>query len=125
MLSLCNYAPLRDPHHNHASLQLHLYDLVAVRKQQLGTAQALKRTQRTSLKQHTADAAAAGAYSVCSPSKLIRAHPGKENALAASQLGADPHLLLPLHGPPAKPACKEQLSGVRSGVWGGLGQALM
>ena len=98
-------------------LQLHLYDLVAVRKQQVGTAQALKRTQRTFLKQHTADAAAAGAYSVCSPSKLIRAHPGKENAMSASQLEADPHLLLPLHGPPAKPACKEQLSGVRSGVW--------
>lgn len=35
-------------------LQLHLYDLVAVRKQQMGTSQPLKRTARTSL----ADAAA-------------------------------------------------------------------
>lgn len=126
MLCLCHCMSLRVPHHHHTTvqlLQLHLYDLVAVRKQQVGTAQALKRTQRTSLKQHAADAAAAaGVCSVCSPAKLIRAHPGKENALAASQLEADPHLLLPRRAPPAKPARKEQLSGPRSGVWGWPGK---
>lgn len=99
------------------SVQLHLYDLVAVRKQQVGTAQALKRTQRASLKQHAAAiSAAAGVSIVCSPTKLISALPGKENALSASGMESDAHLLLPLHAPSAKPAHKKQLRGHQSGV---------
>ena len=98
------------------SVQLHLYDLVAVRKQQVGTAQALNRTQRASLGQHAAAVSAAGVSIVCSPTKLISAHPGKENALSASGMESDAHLLLPLHAPSAKPAHKKQLRGHQSGV---------
>lgn len=91
--------------------------MVALRKQQVGTAQALKRTQRASLKQHAAAvSAAAGRSAAGTPTELISVHPGKENALSASALESNPHLLLPLHAPPAKPAHKKQLSGHQSGV---------
>lgn len=45
LLSLCLLPGLTDVCH----MQLHLYDLVAVRKQQMGTTQSLKRTQRSAL----------------------------------------------------------------------------
>ena len=90
---------------------------MAVRKQQVGTVQALKRTQRASLKQHAAAvSAAAGVSAVSTPTELINAHLGKENALSASASESNPHLLLPLRAPPAKPAHKKQLSGHQSGV---------
>lgn len=74
-------------------MQLHLYDLVAVRKQQLGTAQPLKRTHRSAL----ADAAqhiALEAYPTSPQDKENTPGPG----LNSSQL-----LTLPLHaGQPNK-----------------------
>ena len=79
--------------------------------------QALKRTQRASLKQHAAAvSAAAGVSAACTPTKLISAYPDKENALSTSGLESDPHLLLPLHAPPAKPAHKKQSNGHQPGV---------
>ena len=66
-------------------VQLHLYDLVAVRKQQVGTSQPLKRTARSSL----ADAAAR---------LMLTTNPagpmGKENRLA---VGPNVGLNLPIH----------------------------
>lgn len=68
-------------------MQLHLYDLVAVRKQQMGTAQPLKRTRRSAL----ADAATRTAL------ESYPAFPqGKENT-PASGLNSGQTLALPLH----------------------------
>ena len=72
-------------------LQLHLYDLVAVRKQQVGTAQPLRRTSRTSLQQ----AGPCVSSPPSSPAKLIGTSSGKENAFAASGLKLDSKLVLP------------------------------
>ena len=74
-------------------MQLHLYDLVAVRKQQLGTSQALRRTQRTAL---NADATLL-ASPLPSPKKLMEPKLGKENTGCASAIGSDPVLVLPVH----------------------------
>ncbi|KAL3152259.1 hypothetical protein ABBQ32_001336 [Trebouxia sp. C0010 RCD-2024] len=98
--------------------ELHLHDLVAVRKQQVGTAQALKRTQRGFLKHHAAAASAAGASPACSPTKLISARPGKENAVSASKMESNAPMLLPLHVPSAKPAHRKHLIGEQPGEKG-------
>ncbi|KAL0019139.1 hypothetical protein WJX79_008487 [Trebouxia sp. C0005] len=71
--------------------ELHLYDLVAVRKQQMGTAQPLRRTSRMSLQQ----AGPCLPSSPSSPAKLIGTSTGKENAFAASGLKLDSKLVLP------------------------------
>ena len=81
---------------------------MAVRKQQVGTAQTLKRTQRQSLKH----AAATLASPISSPTK-ISAHPGKENEHSASKLEAGSLLVLPLHDGQVKTAQQpEQAAGM-------------
>ena len=85
---------------------------MALRKQQVGTAQTLKRTQRTSLKH----AAAALGSPFGSPKKLIGAHLGKENATSGSKLGSDVPLVLPLHAGQATPAQRKQLTEHESGM---------
>ena len=77
--------------HEFLLLQLHLYDLVAVRKQQMATAQPLRRTSRMSLQQ----AGPCLPSSPSSPAKLIGTSTGKENAFAASGLKLDSKLVLP------------------------------
>ena len=82
-------------------MQLHLYDLVAVRKQQLGTAQPLQRTKRSAL----ADAA---------QHLALEAYPtspqGKENT-PGSELNSSQLLTLPLHaGQPNKAKQSSPLS---------------
>ncbi len=72
-------------------LQLHLYDLVAMRKQQVGTAQPLRRTSRTSLQQ----AGPCLHSPPSSPAKLIGTSTGKENAFTANGLELDSKLVLP------------------------------
>ena len=90
-------------------LQLHLYDLVAVRKQQVGTAAPLKRTQPSCLMQ----AGAQLATPLSSPTKLIGTTMGKENVFTADQM--DTKLMLPIHAGQAKPSGAKQLAGHSSG----------
>ena len=68
-------------------MQLHLYDLVALRKQQMGTAQSLKRTQRSAL----ADAATRTALE-----RYPALSKGKENTPAPGP-NTSQTLTLPLH----------------------------
>lgn len=68
-------------------MQLHLYDLVAVRKQQMGTAQTLKRTQRSALANAAAHAALDRYPASCQ---------GKEN-IPSSGMHSSHLLTLPLH----------------------------
>ena len=84
LLSLCSLLPgLTDVCH----MQLHLYDLVAVRKQQMGTTQSLKCTQRSAL----ADAATRTAL------EGYPAHQqGKEN-MPVTEMGNSNLLTLPVH----------------------------
>ena len=81
-------------------LQLHLYDLVAVRQQQLGTAQPLRRTQRCALQPDITSLASP----FTSPAKLTAVMAGKENALTHNQLGSAPGLMLPVHAGQTKQA---------------------
>lgn len=86
-------------------LQLHLYDLVAVRKQQMGTAAPLKRTQPSCLMQ----AGAQLATPLSSRTKLIGTTMGKENVFTADQM--DTKLMLPIHAGRPKPSGAKQLAG--------------
>ena len=81
-------------------MQLHLYDLVAVRQQQLGTAQPLRRTQRSALQPNMTSLASP----FTSPSKQTLTLVGKENALTHNQLGSAPGLVLPVHAGQTKQA---------------------
>ena len=81
-------------------MQLHLYDLVAVRQQQLGTAQSLRRTQRSALQPSTTALRSPST----SPTKITGALVGKENAVLCNQLGSTTSLMLPVHAGQAKQA---------------------
>jgi len=78
-----------------------------VRKQQVGTAHSLKRTQRTALHQTAAHVPSG----LSSPARLIGTSVGKENASAAGNLGADAKLVLPVHAGQAKASAAKQLTG--------------
>ena len=84
---------------------------MAVRKQQLGTAQALKRTQRTSLNANTMVLASP----LSSPKKLIGPTTGKENTgfanAFANAMGSDPALMLLVHAGQAKASGHQKNQG--------------